>query len=90
MAIAAAAVPTGGEGGVDALDAAALGLSAGQAIGVVEAPAGTYTVVGQLLSTTVHTLALEREHALAGKTRLHLPRNGYIVAPQGASAKENL
>ena len=85
MAIATAAVPTGGEGAVGALDAAALGLHDGQTVGVMEAPAGTYTVVGQLLSTTVHTLTLEREHAVAGKTRVHLPRNGYTVLPARAS-----
>ena len=65
-------------GGVDKADA--LGLSAGDVVVVAADDYGRDPVEGELVTLTLHEVAIRREDPTAGTVVVHFPRIGYRVA----------
>lgn len=75
-AIARAATPAASKG-VDATDA--LGLTAGQVVEVTPEDFARLPVSGELVTLTVHEVAVRREDPIAGAVVVHFPRIGFRV-----------
>jgi glutathione S-transferase len=76
LAVARASTPLPGAG-VDPLDP--LGLAAGDRVTVTPDDYGRIPVEGELVTLTVHEVAIRREPPEAGEVVVHFPRLGYRV-----------
>ncbi len=59
------------------------GLAVGQRVAVLPEEPGSGAVVGELLPSDVHEIAIRRVSERAGELAVHFPREDYLVVPAG-------